>query len=165
MPDVMQLLGSIGDIIVALVLVALVAVVFFASRAGPLPKSSVPVAIGAAAAVFGLRIFKRRMFDAYRKEVEHLEKQIDERADTIAHLEASHEDARQAADAARADFVQQLGALEKAALLFHDRDRRRREELENASLDEVARRFDAVRARLAARESAGAVAAGNGGAQ
>lgn len=28
MPDVMQLLGSIGDIIVALVLVALVAVVF-----------------------------------------------------------------------------------------------------------------------------------------
>ncbi len=162
MPDLMTILGSFGDLLVALVLLVLVLGVFIGAQAGLLPKGARWMAVGAAGAIFLARVFNRHMADAYHREIKATRKRLKERDEKIEQLTDEHEELKRETAARRAALREQLAALETAALRLEEDDERVREELSHASLDEIDRRFAEAQARLESREGPEPAGAGGG---
>ena len=130
-----------GDLQIALLLVVIVVVVFIANRIGVLPRRSIPIVVGAIAAVFGWRIWRDRRQAALRKELEDLQKKLDERDQALKKLKTDVQISDRQVDESRAALQAQVDAMQKDILLTKEENAQKRAEIDAMDATKVREEF------------------------
>src|SRR5437868_7100029 len=97
-----------GDIQIALLILVIVVAVFIANRIGVLPKGGIPIVIAAIVAVFGWRIWRDRRQSALRKQMQELQKRLDERDAALKKMKTDVNIADRQVDESRAALQSQV---------------------------------------------------------
>jgi Skp family chaperone for outer membrane proteins len=129
------------DIYIVVALLVAVVVVFVASRVGFLPKKSIPVILGAIAAVFGWSLFREHQVDTLKARIKDMEKRIADRDETLEKLKEERGVSEAELDAARARLDEQLAAAKKQQLLLEARNQQERDEIDKLDLPSTIRRY------------------------
>jgi uncharacterized membrane protein len=136
----LNLLGKLlpsFDLVVALGLVAIAAVVFIGSRMGVLPKRSVGVVTGALLAIFGVFLFQRGRRRALERQARELEDRIKRRDQELARWRESFRDSMARFHEAGAALDAQLAATSTELALTLATNREERDRIDRMSPDEV----------------------------
>lgn len=136
----LNLLGKLlpsFDLVVALGLLAIAAVVFIGSRIGVLPKRSVGVVTGALLAVFGVFLFQRGRRRALERQAKELEDRIKQRDQELGRWREAFKDSMARFHEAGATLDAQLAATNTELALTLATNREERERIDQMSPDEV----------------------------
>lgn len=136
----LDLLGKLVpsfDLVVALGLVVIAAVVFIGSRMGILPKRSVGVVAGALLAVFGVFLFQRGRRRALEQRAKELEDRIAKRDQELAHWRDAFKDSMAKFHEAGATLDAELAATQTELALATAKNREERERIDGMSAAEV----------------------------
>lgn len=138
MLDLLGRLVPSVDLVVALGLVAIVAVVFIGSRMGVLPKRSVGVVAGALLAVFGVFLFQRSRRRALERRAKELEERIAQRETELARWRTAYQDSMARYHQAGAALDAELAATQTELALAAARNRAERERIDAMTATDVA---------------------------
>jgi septal ring factor EnvC (AmiA/AmiB activator) len=152
------------DVYVAVALMLTVVIVYLANRVGVLPKKSLPIVLGALAAVLGLSLFRRWQLRGLDSQIDEVNRRIAEREKEIQRLELERKLSHDELAAARARLNEQATAAMKQRMEIVAEGEEKRAVIAAASFDETTRLYeDMLRTEAAARTGTPVPAVSGGG--
>jgi uncharacterized membrane protein len=125
------------DLVVAIGLVVIAAVVFVGSRIGVLPKRGVGVVAGALLALFGIFLFQRSRRRALQQRAKELEDRIAQRDRELDQWRGAFQDSLEKFHEAGAALDAQLAATQTELALTLAKNREERDQIDQMPPDEV----------------------------
>jgi hypothetical protein len=118
------------DMLIALLLVGVAIVVFFAVRIGVLPRKSIPLVVGAALAAIGIGVLRDRRAKDLHKHLKQKEAELKKREALLEELKGKYELSDQEAAAAVAKRDAELSVLAEEIVDLRGHHEEERKQLE-----------------------------------